>query len=217
MTTTLPVLKGTHAPDLVWPGRVLAWEHLRNLNGQRRIVLQAGAVVTPLARDELHARGIELAVHGAANAAGQPSAWGCAQDRAYAVVASALQALGREQVVIRQLPVVAGDDSACWARSIGECVAHGTCCGGVVFCQDPGLVSCVANKIPGLRAAAVATLAQAARATLSLGSNLLAVEMPGRTFFEVRQMIRLLCGSGPRSCPDGLVCTLRELEAHAHR
>ena len=71
MTTTLPVLKGTNAPDLVWPGRVLAWEHLRHLNGQGRIVLQVGAVVTPLAADELRARGIELAVHGAASAAGQ--------------------------------------------------------------------------------------------------------------------------------------------------
>ena len=78
-----------------------------------------------------------------------------------------------------------------------------------------GLVCCVANKVPGLRAAAVTTVAQAARATHSLGANLLAVEMPGRTYFEVRQILRAVCGAG--ACPDTVAGTLRELDGHAHR
>ena len=89
--------------------------------------------------------------------------------------------------------------------------------GGVVFCDDPGLVCCVANKVPGLRAVAVTTVAQAARATLTLGANLLAVEMPGRTFFEMRQILRCLCGAESTACPAGVACTLRELDGHAHR
>ena len=88
--------------------------------------------------------------------------------------------------------------------------------GGVVFCHDPGLVCCVANKVPGLRAAAVTTVAQAARATLTLGANLLAVEMPGRTYFEMRQILRLLC-DGRRPVRHGVACTLQELDGHAHR
>jgi ribose 5-phosphate isomerase RpiB len=209
----------TTAPtDLIWTGRVLAYEHLRrNLNGHRRVVLQRGAVVTPLAAEELHAGGVEVTVQGDDKASVQGGTWGCAQDRVYAVVQSAMHALGREQVQVQPLPVVADEDLARWARSIGECVANGTCCGGVVFCRDPSLVCCVANKISGLRAAAVTTIAQAARATLTLGSNLLAVEMPGRTFFEVRQILRQLCATGPRTCPDGVACTLRELESHANR
>jgi len=209
----------TTAPtDLIWTGRVLAYEHLRrNLNGHRRVVLQPGAVVTPLAAEELHANGVELAVQQGVNASASPISWGCAQDRVYAVVQSALHALGREQVQVQPLPMVPDEDLAGWARSIGECVANNTCCGGVVFCDDPGLVCCVANKISGLRAAAVTTIAQAARATLTLGCNLLAVEMPGRTFFEVRQILRQLCAAGPRLCPDGVACTLRELESHANR
>ena len=98
---------------------------------------------------------------------------------------------------------------------MAECVARGDCCGGVVFCQDTSLICCVANKLPGLRAAPVSTIAQAARATLTLGANLLAVEAPGRTYFELRQMVRLLCASG--ACPDGPAATLRELDGHAHR
>jgi hypothetical protein len=42
------------------------------------------------------------------------------------------------------------------------------------------------------------------------------VEMPGRTFFEVRQILRTLLGNGT-TCPDGVACTLRELDGHAHR
>ena len=93
---------------------------------------------------------------------------------------------------------------------------RGDCLGGVIFCGDPGLVCCVANKLAGLRAVPVATVAQAARATLTLGANLLVVEMPGRTFFEVRQVLRTLCEAAG-GCPDGVACTLRELDGHAHR
>ena len=64
---------------------------------------------------------------------------------------------------------------------------------------------------------AVATVGQAARATLTLAANLLAVEMPGRTFFEVRQILRTLYAPAPPACPDGVACTLRELDGHAHR
>jgi ribose 5-phosphate isomerase RpiB len=86
----------------------------------------------------------------------------------------------------------------------------------VVFCEDPGLVCCVANKVAGLRAVAVSTISQAARATLTLNANLLAVEMPGRTYFEVRQILRTLC-NGSGICPEGVACTLQELDGHAHR
>jgi hypothetical protein len=50
-----------------------------------------------------------------------------------------------------------------------------------------------------------------------LGANLLAVEMPGRTFFEVRQILHILCASGEPVCPPGVACTLTELDRHAHR
>ena len=69
------------------------------------------------------------------------------------------------------------------------------------FCDDPGLVCCVANKVPGLRAVAVHGIAQAERHWLGLGANLLVVEMPGRTFFEMRQMLQLCGGKQRLRCP----------------
>ena len=50
----------------------------------------------------------------------------------------------------------------------------------------------------------------------SKAANLLVVEMPGRTFFEIRQILRTLYAA-VAACPEGVACTLRELDGHAHR
>lgn len=146
---------------------------------------------------------------------GQP-VWGFGQDRLYPMVRAAVQVLGRERLPLREWGCPSGDACCRWAKAIAECLARGECQGGVLFCADPELVACVANKVAGLRAVSVHTVSQAARATLRLGANLLVVEMPGRTFFEIRQILRMVCTNGVR-CPEGVACTLQELDGHAHR
>jgi ribose 5-phosphate isomerase RpiB len=147
---------------------------------------------------------------------GRHTTWGFGQDRSHAMVQAAVRVLAREGVPLRELSCAPGDASCHWAKAVAECLANGECQGGVLFCADPGLVACVANKVAGVRAVPVTTVGQSARATLTLAANLLVVEMPGRTFFEVRQILRTLITSGAR-CPDGVACTLRELDGHAHR
>jgi ribose 5-phosphate isomerase RpiB len=201
---------------LHWPGRVLAEEDLRrNLNGHRAVVLRSGTVVTPSAREYLLASGVLL---DQAEAAAPKTAdtWGVAKDRSYPPVAPAIIALVRDGLRVIELGCAATDLPCRWSQAVAACVARGDCRGGVVFCENPGLVCCVANKVAGLRAVSVSTIGQAARATLTLNANLLAVEMPGRTYFEVRQILRTLCNGGG-ACPDGVACTLRELDGHAHR
>jgi hypothetical protein len=200
---------------LRWPGRVLSAEDVRRrVNGHRRLLLPRSAVVTPLAAEELSRNGVQWDREEEKTAA-RTARLGYAQDRPYPLVGSAVRTLAREGVGLREL--ASGDGLPCrWAKALAECVSRGECVGGVVFCADPGLVCCVANKLPGLRAVSVVTVGQAARATLTLGANLLAVEMPGRTFFEVRQVLRTLCDA-TGACPDGVACTLRELDGHAHR
>jgi ribose 5-phosphate isomerase RpiB len=132
------------------------------------------------------------------------------------MVTAAIAAIRREGICLVELACDRGAKRCCWSHAIAKCVASGECRGGVVFCEDPGLVCCVANKVPGLRAVGVTTVNQAARATLALGSNLLAVEMPGRTYFELRQILRTLCAAGC-ACPEPTADTLRELDGHAHR
>jgi hypothetical protein len=214
----LPPGDATDGQVLRWPRRVLAADDLRRgLNGHREVVVAPGTVVTPLAHEHLRANGVAVRRQEADARPPAGQLWGYAQDRPHPLVGSAVQALRRDGLALAELPG-AGPELPCrWARAVAECVARGDCAGGVLFCADPGLACCVANKVPGLRAAAAWTVAQAARATLALGANLLAVEMPGRTFFEVRQILRALCLGGAAGCPDGVTCTLRELDGHAHR
>jgi ribose 5-phosphate isomerase RpiB len=141
---------------------------------------------------------------------------GIGQDRPHPMVSSAIQALAREGTTFREFSLEANQLPCRWAKAVAECLARGECAGGVLFCDDPGLVCCVANKVSGLRAVPVVTIDQAARATLSLAANLLVVEMPGRTFFEIRQILRMLAGA-MRVCPDAVACVLGELDGHAHR
>ncbi len=190
----------------------------RRLNGHHELVLPASAILTPAAADHLRDRGVRISrqTPEAVNAA-HAAAWGYSQDRPYPLVGSAVQSLGREGLSWKDLTPAGGESPCRWARAVAECVARGECQGGVVFCQDPGLVCCVANKVAGLRAVTTNTIGAAARATLTLGANLLIVEMPGRTFFEVRQIMRIVCQPGQPACPPGVACTLTELDGHAHR
>lgn len=203
---------------LRWPGRVLSAEDLRcSLNGHRQLILPARAVITPLAAEEIRANGIHVSRQPVEEQPTPRAVWGYAQERPHALVQSAIQALQREGVSLKELKIQGQPSASHWARAVAECVALGECRGGVVFCEDAGLLCCVANKVAGLRAAMANTVAQAARATLSLAANLLAVELTGRTFFEVRQILRLCCFAATSVCPASLACTLQELDGHAHR
>lgn len=228
---------------LHWQGRLLTTADLRDrLNGAREVVVSPRAIVTPLVVDELRARGIRLVRANGESERPSPSAsegqssslagaqartgqhhphvgaigvWGYAQERRDPMVNGVIQATQRDGVTLRELSLPSMGGVCQWARGLAECVANGECLGGIVFCQDPGLVSCVSNKVDGVRAAQVGSVAQAARAMLTLGANLVAIETLGRTFFELRQIVRTLCVPTP-SCPDQVACTLKELE-HAHR
>jgi ribose 5-phosphate isomerase RpiB len=203
----------------VFSGRVLTAEDVRvRLNGHREVVLSRKTIVTPLALDDLRAKGVRITRgdEPKVEAVGSKSAWGYAQDRPNGVAQSAVQALKREGLELRELSASASAEPCRWAQALAECVVRGECRGGIVFCDDPGLVCCVGNKLPGLRAAAVVTVSQAARAVLNIGANLVAVEAAGRTFHELRQILRTVCTANA-SCPDGLACTLKELDGHAHR
>jgi hypothetical protein len=203
---------------LRWSGRVLTAEDLRrSLNGHREVVLTPRTIVTPLAAEQLRAEGVRLILQERQEQPAAKSAWGFAQDRPHPLVRSAVRAVERNGLRMRELPPNGQEMPCRWAKAVAECVASGECWGGVIFCQDPGLVCCVANKVAGLRAVPVATVAQAARAALTLGANLVAVEMPGRTFFEVRQILCTICNRDAPACPAGAACTLQELDGHAHR
>jgi len=128
---------------------------------------------------------------------------------------AALRSVQRNGSHAETLPVCRGE-SCSWSRDVAACLKDGTCRIAIVFCADPGLICCVANKVPGVRAVAVWTIPQAHRALDVLGANLLAVEMGGRTYYECKELL-CLCRDHSCSCPPGVACVLQELDGHAHR
>ena len=141
--------------------------------------------------------------------------WGYAvEGRPSTMLEVALRAVRRNGSP-QALPECNGE-SCGWVRQVAECLRSGRCRTAVLFCNDAGLACCVANKVPGVRAAAVWTVPQAAQALVRLGANLLVVEMAGRTFFECKELLRLCC-DGAAACPPGVACVLQELDGHAHR
>ncbi|MCS6978039.1 MAG: RpiB/LacA/LacB family sugar-phosphate isomerase [Gemmatales bacterium] len=76
--------------------------------------------------------------------------------------------------------------------------------------------ACLANKVRGVRAATVETLDDARRALRELGANCLFANPQGKTWFELRQLLRLAAETQAR-CPEEIAKVLEELEGHANR
>jgi hypothetical protein len=197
----------TDAAILCWPGRLLSADDLRrHLTSQREIVLAPRTVVTPLALDELRGKGVRIRREEQASCRASAGTWGYAEEAPDALVAAALGALAREG---KTLLALSGKSPVEWARAAVQTP------GVVAVCGDPGLACCVANRLKGVRAVAVESAKQASRARQTLGANFLAVEMPGRTVFELRQILK--AALAPAACPADIAKTLQELDGHAHR
>ena len=203
----------TDAQVLCWPKRLLSADDLRrHLTGQRELQLLPRTVVTPLAADELKARGVRVSwqVAKPKDAVRAAGAWVYAVERPDAVVESVVKSLERDGLVF-SASRVSGSTPCEWARALAETVSNQN---AIAFASDAGLVCCVANKVAGVRAVAVGSVAQAAQAA-ALAANLVAVAPQVRAYFELRQILRAACK--PAACPDDVAKVLRELDGHAHR
>jgi hypothetical protein len=203
-----------------WPGRVLTALDLRqSLNGAQELHLDRRTIVTPSAADELRVRGVRIIRSDVDSTTMGIRASGLAYalERPEPQVHAALAAHAREGVDWRELPPRGSEEPCRWARAIAERVTAGEWQRALVFCADAGLVCCVANKVKGVRSVDVTSAMRATRAVQSLAANVLVVEVPGPTFFELRQILRVVAGIRTATCPPGLAGTLKELDGHAHR
>ena len=214
---------GTGNSVLRWNGGVITAQALReSLNGERELHVTPRAVITPLAADHLKANGVQVvreeqAAKPVARHEEKPiGGWGYVQERPDSMVGSVMQSLKREGMNLSELSrgtcQSPTSDSACGlARHVAQCVGRGDFRGAIVFCHDPGLVSCVANKVKEIRAVAIASTSQAGKAVKGLGANFLALEIGKQTFFELRQIMRGVCGEAV-GCPESVAGFLKELE-----
>jgi ribose 5-phosphate isomerase RpiB len=205
---------------LHWSGRIVTAEDLRQrLNGEIEIALPERAIITPLAAEHLADRGVRVVRQKEPRTAPADvkGSWGIAQQRLLPLVEAAASSLKREGVSLEELAREQSLPTCRWAALLAKGVASTQHAGVIVFCEDPGLVCCVANKFKGIRGAVVHTPSQAARAVSTLGVNFAAIEMPGRTLFELRQILRSICSPRSVGCPEPVASTLKELDGDAHR
>jgi hypothetical protein len=203
----------TNGGVLCWPKRLLSADDLRrHLTSQRDLLLLPRTVITPLAADELRAKGVRIlweAPSSKEEKAPKQGTWLYAQEKSDALIASAIQALERDGIKMTR-----HDDAL--PRSLAEAIFAADFLGGILFCGDAATACCIANKIAGIRAGAISNNAQALHVQKNLGANLFAIAFPGPTFFELRQMLRTIATGAPK-CPDAVANFLKELDGHAHR
>lgn len=208
-------------PDSVfsWSGRVLTWEDLRSrLAGVRELAIGTQTIVSPMVLDELRDRKITLR-RGAPTTNGpqatpKSTGPGVAVEQADGIVSGVVSALQKEGLSF-QTWAPKGSNLAGWAWSLGLLVKE-TNQTGIALVSDPALVACVAAKVAGVRPAQVLSALQVTRAMKGFGANLLAIEMPGRTFFELKQILRAAAATIPGSAAE-LERVFKEIDGHAHR
>lgn len=195
---------------LCWPKRLLSAEDLRRyLTSQRELLLLPKTVITPLAADELRAKGVRIRWQSTESKTKvAKGGWIFAREASDTIVTAALRSLERDGVT---LSIVTASP-----RAIAESLMKNAHRGAIVCTSDSAIVCCIANKIAGIRAAAVSSVKQASQARKNLGANLFAIEVPGPTYFELRQMLKTIV-AGPDPCPVSVASTLKELDGHAHR
>jgi ribose 5-phosphate isomerase RpiB len=193
-----------------WPGSVLALNDLQRLGPNlRELVVRDKVVLTPCARDELKRLGVSLVRRDEKT----PRNIGYGSDAMYPQIATVVLALDKEGLTLKALEFQRGLDSMLLGKSAGELVSRGEMKSAVLFCAEPEAAACAANKLVGIRAAAVNNILQAKRACASLGANLMAVEMPGRTYFEIRQVMFLMMDA--KGCHQGNHKLLERLDARS--
>jgi hypothetical protein len=145
-----------------------------------------------------------------------PLPWICAiQGQPTRTLASLLEVARRDGIgpeVVQESCL----DFSRWLVQLVRRVSQGQVRVLLVFTAELALGCCLANKLPGIRAAAVVTLAQARLALEQMGANVLLCDPQGKTWFELRHLLQA-CHVAAGVCPTALAPVFQEVETHAHR
>ena len=170
----------------------------QRLNGHTQLAVGRRTVLTPSARDVLRAKGIEWSRHAGSKPAGPGTgAW-------LAIISRATPAV--EQLIAESAgpwrSELTGTVEEAAARAVNA-ACRGEAAGIVVFSDRSEAVACRANRNPGVRAGAVLDAGGVAAAVRSIGANVLCVAPEGRSYFELRNILRAFTAMGPPRAPAG--------------
>jgi len=185
--------------DVILQARVVT---LAGLDGRlasaRRVVVPAGAVVTPAVRDELQRRRITLAF---ANDGGSQGGRALRlvtyiADRRFdpAPLGSALKKSGIVLEAQRSDCLIASTDALAAAVKEPDTL-------GLLVTRHTAAALCLANRHAGVRAIYACSAPGVAAGAEAVGANLLVADAAA-PFFELRQMVAAFTRGGVKPCPD---------------
>ncbi len=183
----------------VFAERLFSLRHAEGLPAAAREVrIVPGTVVTPLARDHLKRRGIELRFVSEWQTEGglDRGEWGFAIESESGLMTALRRAFldGAEGWI--ELDGIA--DAA--ARWVGESPRRGA----MLMTDEASVAVWRACRFPAVRAAAVADIDAGSRAGRRLGANLFVVEPSGKSISLLRQLGQTLRRGGPPRAPAWL-------------
>ena len=114
-------------------------------------------------------------------------------------------------------PAPGRDGAASATRQLCSMIRRQEIAKGVVFAQDGSVPACVANKHAGVRAALGANTAMVEEACRELGINVLVIEYPLQTPFQMKEMIArfMAAPSGARKEVAAMIETIEQGDGRA--
>lgn len=161
---------------------------------QKNVVVGTRAIVTPSARDWLRHNKVELIHQTTVASAGAAASAEVKSDKlvithsAGQTIDRVLEDAGRQSNGgWNQKSVESADEAA--KKTIGELRRESSRV-IVVLTSEPEVVACLANRNEKVKAAVVADAAAVARVKSGLDGNVFVVDPEGRSFFELRNILR---------------------------
>lgn len=171
----------------------------KKLTGIRRLVVSPRAVVTPAARDLLKEKNVTLVRSLPAPKAITTRVALAATDTKVGLP-EIVRSLERQQTEVEQVTKTQIVEAV---KDLTERVATSGKL-AVLITSEVTKALCIANRHPGIRAAAASSRSEVQEIVTSIGANFLVVDPSKRSRFELQRIVEAFCLSGPRECPAEL-------------
>ena len=185
-------------PSLSVAARVVSLAELNGrLEGVAHVVVPAGAVITPAARDLLRERRVAVTYRTKEAAAKGKNSSCLLAAVATTNLAATVEALTRQGFEIERL--VENDLVTCVA-AVSKRLSQGQP-QAVMLADEPAAAACLANRHAHVRAAVSDTVRSVDRAAEAIGANLLVIETRAKSVADIVAMAAAFYRGGPRPCP----------------
>lgn len=158
------------------------------VNGHRQISVAKGSVITPSGRDFLRKSGVEWSW--ASTSSAQPNS----KAKWKAIVLKSTDALDK---LLEDLSGWKSESASCERGSVQQIAESNDVAGTCLFTASPERAACRSNRHSHLRAAAVTDVASVRRVQADVGANVFCVSAEGRSYFELRNMLRAISAVTP--------------------